>query len=156
MNIELSPRQSPSTSRALGAARVGLTIAALALAAGCTADDLTEELNGARLAKAASTQNAAPQCAGDTSPHTLFLKDPQGNEFQLVHCRGSGWKYVAADKPSLRKIGFSPVAKAQAGTTSLPAEEPMAVFVDGPTGYAFAWTSEQGWKFVGNVTDESR
>lgn len=158
MNIEISPRTTSSTaSRRLVIARTGLTIAALVLAS-CTADDLTQ---------AVSTPSATPrgeqQCAGDTSPHTISLKDADGNAFQLVHCRGSGWKHVAEGssnrgegKPSLRKIDFSPVATAQAGTISSPTEEPMAVFIDGPTGYAFAWTSDGGWKFVGHVTDESR
>jgi hypothetical protein len=29
----------------------------------------------------------------------------------------------------------------------------MAVFIDGPTGYTFAWTAEGGWKFVGHLSD---
>lgn len=45
-------------------------------------------------------------------------------------------------------------AAAQAGTTALPTDDPMAVFIDGPTGYTFAWTNDGGWKFVGHIADE--
>jgi hypothetical protein len=29
----------------------------------------------------------------------------------------------------------------------------MAVFIDGPTGYTFAWNGDSGWKFVGQISD---
>jgi hypothetical protein len=28
---------------------------------------------------------------------------------------------------------------------------PSVVLIDGPTGYAFVWTRDSGWKFVGRV-----
>jgi len=150
--------KTSTASRTLVVARIGLTIAAFALGS-CSADDLTKEQNVARLTKA--VPNGEQQCAGDASPQTVFLEDADGNAFQLVHCRGWGWKYVAGGKSddgegnlAIRKIEFSPISAAEAGTKALPTDDPMAVFIDGPTGYAFAWTPDSGWKFVGHIADE--
>lgn len=145
--------------------RIGLTIVALALAS-CTTDDLIAPQEIAGMIKTEPTTRAAPsseqRCAG-LAPHTLFLQDARGSAFQLVLCRGSGWKYVAGEKPrrherslAHRKIKFSPIAEAQAATIAPPTENPTAVFVDGPSGYTFAWTSVGGWKYVGYLTDEQR
>ena len=159
MSTKMSPRMTPSTaSRTLVVARIGLTIAAFVLVS-CSADHLTSEQKVASLNQAVPT--GEQQCAGDASPQTVFLEDADGNAFQLVHCRGSGWKYVAGGKSddgegnlAIRKIEFSPISAAQAGTPALPTDDPMAVFIDGPTGYTFAWTNDGGWKFVGHIADE--
>jgi hypothetical protein len=95
-------------------------------------------------------------------PHVLFLEDANGNAFQLMHSPGQGWKYLAAAKSegvartlSARKLDLSPVAASYAETTP-PGADPMAVFIDGPTGYAFAWNADPGWKFVGHLTEQHR
>jgi len=146
--------------------RIGLTIVALALAS-CTTDDLIAPQEVAGMIKTEPTKSAVPsseqRCDGLVPPHTLFLRDVRGNAFQLVLCRGSGWKYVAGEKPDRherslahRKIKFSPIAEAQAAITAPPTKNPMAVFVEGPTGFTFAWTSDGGWKHVGHLIDEKR
>jgi hypothetical protein len=146
--------------------RIGLTFVALAVAS-CTTDDLIAPQEVAGIINAEPTTSAASsseqRCAGLAPPHTLFLRDARGNAFQLVLCRGSGWKYVAGEQPDRherslahRKIKFSPIAEAQAATKAPPTENPMAVFIDGPTGFTFAWTSDGGWKYVGYLTDEQR
>lgn len=142
--------------------RIGLTIVALTLTS-CTSEVLKEV---AGLIKAVPTTSAAPsseqRCAGHAPPHTLFLQDASANAFQLVLCRGSGWKYVPGEKPDRherslahRKIKFSPIADTQA-TPAPPTENPMAVFVDGRSGYTFASTRDGAWKHVGYLTDEQR
>jgi hypothetical protein len=33
-------------------------------------------------------------------------------------------------------------------------DEPLTVFIDGPTGFTFVWMRDAGWKFVGRVVDQ--
>jgi hypothetical protein len=152
-----------TASRALVVARTGLTIAAFTLIS-CAADDLTSAQKGASLPMPMPTMSAASadeqHCAGHASTHTLFLEDADGNAFQLVYVGGCGWKYVAGGKSAdsdnnlaFRKMEFSWVATAQAETMATSSEDPLAVFVDGPTGYTFIWTAGTGWKFVGHITE---
>ncbi len=32
----------------------------------------------------------------------------------------------------------------------------MSVFIDGPTGFTYVWVADQGWKFVGQLSDWKR
>ncbi len=155
--------KTSTDSRKLVMTRTGLAIAAFALA-GCAADDPANPQQGASRTESIAATSAEPvgepPCEGAASQQTLFLEDADGNAFQLVHCRGLGWKYVGAGNSgggehqvALRKISFSPVAVSQADTTAIQIDDPMTVFIDGPTGYTFAWTPDAGWKFVGHITD---
>jgi hypothetical protein len=144
-------------ARTLGIARTGLAIAALALS-GCSADDLTRQ----QVASLAGTAAAGEYCPDAALPHVLFLEDANGNPFKLMHSPSQGWKYLAAARSegvartlSARKVDFSPVAASYAETTPTGAN-PMAVFIDGPTGYTFAWNADTGWKFVGYITERHR
>lgn len=67
----------------------------------------------------------------------------------------------AADEPAsgeratgLRDTALAAITASRADTTAVPLDEPLAVFIDGPTGFTFAWTSAAGWKFVGRMPDE--
>jgi hypothetical protein len=146
-----------TAARTLGIAKTGLAIVVLALV-GCSVDDLTDQ----RVATLAGTAAAGEYCPDAALPHVLFLEDANGNAFQLMHSPGQGWKYLAAAKSegvartlSARKVDFSPVAASYAETTP-PGADPMAVFIDGPTGYTFAWNADTGWKFVGHITEQHR
>jgi hypothetical protein len=150
-------------SRPLVAAQLGLTIAAFA-AVGCAADDLSSKQEVASLAAFAPAPTAAspgnPECAGDTPTLTLFLETPDGNERQLVHFRGCGWKYRVGRgsdggerAPALQKAALTSSAAARVETAAQPGTDPLAVFIDGPTGYAFTWTRDSGWTFAGHIAD---
>jgi hypothetical protein len=152
-----------TAAHTLVAARASLTIAALALAS-CAADDPTSKQEIAGLTKAAPTMSANPSageqpCSGHQS-HTLLLKGTDGQVVRLVHVSGCGWKHAADSRPAqegglaLSKMSFSPVAASHAETTTATGD-PLAVFIDGPTGYTFIWTSDTGWKFVGQLSDEA-
>jgi hypothetical protein len=139
-----------TVARTLGIAETGLAIAALALV-GCSADDLRDQ----RVASFAGTAAAGEYCPDAALPRVLFLEDANGNTFRLGHFPGRGWKYLAAPKSEDVAGTLSdlfPVAASHAETT-LPGADPMAVFIDGPTGYTFAWDSDTGWKFVGHITE---
>lgn len=77
------------------------------------------------------------QCTAQAPTHTLSLRDPTGNELRLGLLPGCGWKYMA-------------------DAATAPLDDLMAVFIDGPTGYTYAWIRDAGWKFVGRLTDEPR
>lgn len=93
---------------------------------------------------------------GHAAPVTIYVEDPQGNAFRLVHVVGSGWRYVAGWQASdgrftslLRKVTLRAPPPAAASTA--PSVEPLTVFIDGPSGYTFVWTREGAWKFVGKI-----
>lgn len=146
-------------SLALVAAQIGLTIAAFA-AIGYAADDLSGKQAVANLTPFAPTPNAASSrnqpCAGEAPTHTLFVEPPDGGVRQLVHFRGCGWKYRIDRNerdPALQKATLSSTAATRVETAALPSDDPLAVFIDGPTGYAFTWIPDSGWMFAGQIAD---
>ena len=150
--------------RALSAALSGLALAAItqvSYAAGDVASqtqiaDLTE---APQLAPTPAI--AEPRRTGRGSPLTLYVEDTNGNAFRLVHVQGTGWKYAEGWKspdsaaPSLfRKVVFRPTPPARPAKEATPADEPLTVFIDGPSGFTFVWDREGGWKFVGKIVDK--
>jgi hypothetical protein len=129
--------------RTFALARTVATLAAFALAS-CAADDLTEQ----KQTSAATTE----PCSGQQPTQTIFLENAQGHSFRLAHFSRCGWKYISDRDDSGPKLSFAPVAESRADT---PNEDPLAVFVDGPTGYTFAYTQDTGWTFVGHVTNDN-
>lgn len=152
-----------STASNRSVTRIGLAVAAFTLA-GYAAGDLTSEQQLA-LAQAAPVKNSSTSddeqpCRADPS-HTLLLKSPDGKAFQLVHFRGCGWKQLSVndsgdDNVALPQMSFAPISAAHAEASAQTTADPLAVFVDGPTGYTFVYTTEAGWKFVGYLNDAAR
>ena len=95
----------------------------------------------------------------DRGQYTLPLRGPNGSASQLIYVHGSGWKHVAEAAPdghesdiALQSLGSAvPVRSPQALSSATSTEYPPAVFIDGPTGYAFIWTHDSKWKFVGRI-----
>ena len=143
-------------ARARVAARVGVTFVAFA-AFGCAADDPSSARKAASIAAtlpAMTVANAgtAPHCDARSAAHTLSLQDPQGAALKLAYVPGCGWQYLGQQSTkSIAMNAMQPISVSHAATDQ--PENPMAVFIDGPTGYAFAWTSEGGWKFIGHVDE---
>lgn len=140
-------------------ARAGLTVLALALA-GCAADSAENQVAGA------PTESSAERCPGAIPSHTIVVKDADGRVHRLVHCPDHGWKHfedqqLGAKAPNLSfpQVQLSPVMSAHALTEvafeneAAANADPLAVFVDGPTGYTFAWV-DGGWQFVGRISDQ--
>ena len=61
---------------------------------------------------------------------------------QLLRCSG--------------KVAFRSTTPARPPKEATPGDEPLTVFIDGPSGFTFVWYRESGWKFVGKVSDKSR
>ena len=115
------------------------------------------------LAKLANEDVAAEHCVGENSSRTLVLEDAAGNVRRLVHSPVQGWRFVGdAESPdsmsALQRVKLSLLPSAHA-LDSAPTSgtgantQPLAVFIDGPTGYTFAWNGDSGWKFVGQMSD---
>jgi len=146
--------------RALSAALIGLALAVMTQI-GYAAN----EIRVAALTDAGQTTpaNASAQSsrAERGSPLTLYVEDPSGNAFRLVRIEGSGWKYAdgwkssdrASDSP-FRKMAFGSTASAPVAKETVMDEEPLTVFIDGPSGFTFVWDREGGWKFVGKISDK--
>jgi hypothetical protein len=95
--------------------------------------------------------------ASTSSPQVLDFKDADGNTARLLYSPGEGWRYLD-DRATDGATGvadnawLSPVAPALAESVALR-HDPMTVFIDGPTGYVYAWTPDAAWKFVGYLND---
>jgi hypothetical protein len=143
------------TSRTRIAARVGVTLAAFA-AFGCAADDpgmaKTASLT-APLPNIDAISTGGQQCDSRSAAHTLSLQDPQGAALELAYVPGCGWQYTAQkSRGAIAMSAMHPISASHAAGAAQP-ENPLAVFIDGPTGYAFAWTRDAGWKFIGHVEE---
>ena len=148
--------KTSTTPNTLDFARTGVAVAAVLLA-GCAADDFATDQPGV------PTVSALPGGDGCTGPQSneLLLEGADGKSFRLVHIRGCGWKQLPTAKTAdggvaLPAMSVTPIVAAHAETTGARSADPVAVFIDGPTGYTFAWTAEEGWKFVGYLRDGAR
>ena len=151
--------------RALSAALAGLALAVVTPVSYAVPDVASEPRldlrDGVQLATAPAL--AEPSRAGRGSPLTLYVEDSSGNTFRLIHVQGTGWKYAEGRKSSggaaaslFRKVVFRSTPPARPAKEVTPADEPLTVFIDGPSGFTFVWHRESGWKFVGKVSDKSR
>ena len=97
---------------------------------------------------------AAGAEAGDRAPLSIAVDGPKGASFRLVYKGGNGWQF--ADHSATKLVS----AAQQEGPTglieTLPTDTLQSVFVDGPTGYVFVYVIDEGWRFVGSVTDAKR
>jgi hypothetical protein len=113
------------------------------------------------LASGASTafaQTSGSPMLSDGAPLTLQLSDPAGSPLTLVYSADGGWRLHAGTnvaQSSPRRSGFIKTAlmrqPAPAAQEPAPTERPLAVFVDGPTGFTYVYAADEGWKFVGQV-----
>jgi hypothetical protein len=149
--------------RTLSAALTGLALVAIAQFSYAAADVASETQIAGLMGTGQSTLATAPaeaRRAGRGSPFTLYVEDPNGNAFRLVRVEGGAWKYAegwtSPDRAGnwlFRKTGFGSTTPAPAAKEAVPDEEPLSVFIDGPSGFMFVWNRDGGWKFVGKVAD---
>ena len=94
--------------------------------------------------------NAAAAFGGEDSSHsaplTVTIETPTGGTSQLTYRTGAGW---TLDRANQATLGFTRVASRDQQPEEVG--QAMTVFIDGPTGYAYVWTVEKGWSFVGRV-----
>lgn len=155
--------KTSNVRRTLSAALTGLALVAIAQVSYAAADVASETQIAGLMGTGQSTPAPAPaepRRAGRGSPFTLYVEDPNGNPFRLVRVEGGAWKYAegwrSPDRAGnwlFRKTGFGSTTPAPAAKEAVPDEEPLSVFIDGPSGFTFVWNRDDGWKFVGKVTD---
>lgn len=94
--------------------------------------------------------------ASNSTPLTLFIEAPTGNTFWLICVPTEGWKFAyRAAGPKPIEAALTPTAMPPSDESSA-ADEPLTVFIDGPTGFTYVWMRDAGWKFVGRVADSKR
>jgi hypothetical protein len=71
---------------------------------------------------------------------TIFLTGPNGKRSTLSYSANAGWRLRSWAAEGRAAAGGSP-------------EQPLTVYLDGPTGYAFIYVLAEGWKFVGRIDD---
>ena len=138
-------------------APIGLIIAAFT-AASSAADDLTSPASATRFANVSSQRPASAPSRSDqaASQQTIDLEDPKGHSFQLVHVPGQGWKQLTRAAADGGRVTVEKASRQseELPRAAVPVGDVMTVFIDGPTGYTYTWSSEKGWTFVGHLKDE--
>jgi len=148
---------------ALSPAVIGIVLAAMtpiSYAARYDATQIQTTGSAQPVQHAPATALAELRSANQGSPLTLYLKDSNGKAFRLVQVPGIGWRYADGWKSSGRKrnspfqkTAFAANPRATAANESVVHEEPLTVFIDGPSGFTFVWNQDQGWKFVGKLAN---
>jgi hypothetical protein len=150
--------------RILSAAVTGLALAAITQVS-YAARDVASETQVAPSAEnvqvTPSNTIDEPRRAGRGSPLTLYVEDSSGNAFRLIHIEGTGWKYAEGWKTSdhggkslFRKMAFWSTTATPPVKQTVADDEPLTVFIDGPSGFTFVWNRNDGWKFVGKISNK--
>jgi len=84
----------------------------------------------------------------------IAVNAPDGTSFRLVYAADKGWRF--ADRYGPKLASTSPAQGLTGAVQALPVEIPQTVFVDGPTGFVFAYVGDAGWRFLGSVADTKR
>ena len=157
-------RTTMSTSnirRTLSAALMALALGGViqvSYGVGETAGETPSVLHKRTAQSAPGAAAVEPSRADYGSPVTLYVEDPNGKALQLVYVAGTGWKYGGSESRDhagsslFRKIAFWSKASAPAASDIVQNDEPLTVFIDGPSGFTYVWDRDGGWRFVGTLT----
>jgi hypothetical protein len=148
-----------SVSRKGSVARIAAAIVGVA-AISCAAKDRGSLPTATASAAATAQRDGAigQACLGRAPTQVLSLRNGKDATFNLGYFRGCGWRYLPvrqATDQHFSKPGVIPVAEAAPLSATLLPSEPLTVFIDGPTGYTFVWSRDEGWKFVGQMAGEA-
>jgi hypothetical protein len=146
--------RASSVSRKGSVARTVAAVVTLA-AISCGAQDRASlPLATTSSATPAESDAAVSQGCLGAPTQILSLRDAKNVPFSLAYFRGCGWRYRPIRQPMdehLSQSGKNLVSETTLMSAALPPDEPLTVFVDGPTGYTFVWIRDAGWKFVGQL-----
>lgn len=84
------------------------------------------------------------------SPLVLLVEAPTGGTVWLTYIQDAGWSFIEGAGEGASQPRITPTAPGQHAQGLLP-NEPLTVFIDGPTGFTYVWISDVGWKFVGRI-----
>jgi hypothetical protein len=94
--------------------------------------------------------------AAGNDPLSLDIQTPSGATSHLTYADDDGWSLDDGDarlKPTEARITPASTEPQRQASAS---ERPMTVFIDGPTGFTYVWMRDQGWKYVGRLSDHKR
>jgi hypothetical protein len=152
----MNTRSNPRSLRA-GHFSVALMAAAVASCSTGEAGDSHKLASVMKRLPPMSTEQREPSACGlSGDPATsVRLEGANGQALRLAYFAGCGWKYIAANRGGVADANLSKTlydaVNVSSDTAPAGPEEPMTIFIDGPTGYTFAWTPAAGWKFVGHI-----
>ncbi|WP_233804895.1 hypothetical protein [Paraburkholderia sp. HP33-1] len=92
----------------------------------------------------------------DGGPVVLTLKTPSGGTSRLTYVNEDGWWLEDHAAPSRQDEARITPASAERQQEASSFERPMTAFIDGPTGFTYVWVADQGWKFIGRLSDRNR
>ncbi|WP_233837169.1 hypothetical protein [Paraburkholderia sp. ZP32-5] len=95
------------------------------------------------------------ETANAHSPLTLLVQSPAGSTLRLTYIQDDGWTFDDRDaslEPTEGRVTPAAVSPQKEDTIS----HPLTVFIDGPSGYTYVWLRDQGWKFVGRITNQTK
>lgn len=93
---------------------------------------------------------AADAAAAGAEPVTLLVQAPDGHTLRLSYGRDQGWKLFGRTFGGKLAAATLPDSDARSPE---PADEPLTVFIDGPSGYTYVWMADSGWQFIGHIAD---
>ncbi|MGF6665007.1 hypothetical protein QF000_006675 [Paraburkholderia atlantica] len=89
-------------------------------------------------------------------PLTLTLLTPSGGTSRLTYVHEDGWRLEDRAVPLKQDEARITPASTERQQEAARSERPITVFIDGPTGFTYVWVADQGWKFVGRLSDRNR
>ena len=98
----------------------------------------------------------AQPIAVDGGPLTITVQSPSGGTSRLIYVDEDGWRLDERDAHLNSTEARITPASAEPQKEASASERPMTVFIDGPTGFTYVWTRDQGWKYVGRISDRKR
>lgn len=122
--------------------------------AGRGSDDSDDKRATVGLTRGASASSRTQQTI--VSPAvTLFVETPTGTTVRLVYVPDGGWIFRdgKADPP-LSGTALARTTAPQRVEAPAITNEPLTVFIDGPSGFTYVWMRDAGWKFVGRIADK--
>lgn len=142
-----------SVSRTGSVARIVAAFVAVA-AISCAAKD-----GGSPASAAATAQRdgvIGQACLGRAPTQVLSLRNGKDASVSLAYFRGCGWRYLPVRQTMAQPLSEPGEMRRVSASLSaaLPPDEPLTVFIDGPTGYTFVWVRDAGWKFVGQMAGQ--
>jgi hypothetical protein len=110
--------------------------------------------------EAAATLSAPAKHEQETanahSPLTLLVQSPAGSTLRLTYIQDDGWTFDDRDASFEPTEGrFTPAGVSPQKEDTI-VSHPLTVFIDGPSGYTYVWVRDQGWKFVGRITNQTK
>lgn len=145
---------------------IGIALAAMSQIS-YAARDLSSQTQATGLTRAvpdtSATAIAEPRIADPSSPLTLYLEDTNGKAYRLIQVPGARWKYADGWKSNGRernslfqRTEFAAGSRTTAANEGVAYDDPLTVFIDGPSGFTFVWSQDEGWKFIGKIANGKR